>query len=141
MIYGMQIRIMPMRGLWLGSDADEVLEAAIATEPNNPRPQFAAGVNVLYKPSSFGGGASKAVPRLQRAVALYAAAAKSGVDGACWGADDASLALARAKLKLGDRVAAIAIVESVLARTPDRRSAQRLLAAIRRAAAKAEAGR
>jgi len=113
-----------------------------AADPNNPRPQFAFGINVLYKPSSFGGGAGKAVPRLQRAVTLYSGASATGTaDGACWGADDASLALARAKLKLGDRVAAIGLVESVLARTPERRSAQRLLAAIRRAATKGEAGR
>jgi hypothetical protein len=140
LIYGQQIRISPLKGMWLGSDADEALEAAIAAEPNNPRPHLAAGLNVLYKPSGFGGGANKAVSQLQRAVALYAAA-KPAADGACWGADDAALALARAKLKLGDRVAAIALVESVLARTPDRRPAQRLLAGIRRGASKREAGR
>jgi len=90
-------------------------------------------MNLLYKPQRFGGGADKAVARLQRAVDLYA---KSGADGVCWGGDDAALALARARLKLGNRVAAIALVEQVIERSPNHAPARRLLAAIRRSAAK-----
>ncbi len=133
LIYGMQIRISPMKGMWIGDDADEVLEQAMAADPNNPRPQLAYGLNLLYKPKRFGGGADKAVTRLQRAVDLYA---KSGADGTCWGGDDATLALARAKLALGNRVAAIALVEEVLTRTPHHPPARRLMAAMRRNAAK-----
>jgi len=134
LVYGLQIRISPFRGMWLGSSADHAVEDALAAEPNNPRPHFAAGVNLLYKPGSLGGGAEKALAQLQRAVDLYAASAtKNDPDGACWGADDATLALARAKLKMGGRVAAIGLVETVLARSPGSRPAQRLMDAIRRA--------
>jgi hypothetical protein len=141
LIYGLQIRISPIKGMWLGSDADEVLESAAAAEPNNPRPRLAIGINLLYKPGRFGGGADKALGQLQKANELYSAlAARNNTDGACWGGDDATLALARAKLKLGERVAAIALVESVLARSPERKSAQRLLAAIRRSTAKSGVG-
>ncbi|MEA2346092.1 MAG: hypothetical protein QOF63_4261 [Thermoanaerobaculia bacterium] len=127
MIYGMQIRISPIRGIWLGSSADRVLGDAMAAEPNNPRPHLAAGVNLLYKPGSFGGGPDKALVQLQRAVDLYSKAAASAPDAACWGGDDAVLAMARVKLKLGERVAAIALVETVLARSPENRAAQRLM--------------
>jgi tetratricopeptide (TPR) repeat protein len=132
MIYGMQIRISPIRGIWLGSSADRVLEDAMAAEPNNPRPHLAAGVNLLYKPGSFGGGPDKALLQLQRAIDLYnKSAAATAVDSACWGGDDALLSSARAKLKLGERVAAIALVETVLARSPENRPAQRLMNGIR----------
>lgn len=136
MIYGMQIRISPLRGMWLGSDADKALEQATAAEPNNPRPHLAAGINLLYKPGTFGGGPAKAVAELQRASELYSAAAAktNAAEGACWGADDATLALARAKLKLGERVAAIGLVETVMARSPENRAAQRLMNGIRRSA-------
>ncbi|MBV8545762.1 MAG: hypothetical protein JO093_04535 [Acidobacteria bacterium] len=132
MIYGMQIRISPFRGIWLGSSADKVLEDAMAAEPNNPRPHLAAGVNLLYKPGTFGGGPEKALAQLQRAIDLYSrTAATTAADGACWGSDDAVLAMARAKVKLGERVAAIALVETVLARSPGNRPAQRLMNGIR----------
>jgi hypothetical protein len=133
MIYGLQIRISPIRGMWLGAAADRVLEEAMAAEPNNPRPHLAAGVNLLNKPSSFGGGPKGALAQLQQAIKLYsgAAAAKTDADGACWGSDDATLTLARAKLKLGERVAAMALVETVLARSPENRPAQRLMNDIR----------
>ena len=140
LIYGMQIRISPIRGFWLGSSADEVVERALAAEPNNPRPHLALGLNVLFKPGAVGGGADKAVGQLQRAVDLYNASATKS-DGVCWGWDDAVLGLARARLKLGDRVAAIALVESVLARTPDDRPARRLMAAIRHLAEKDGGGK
>jgi tetratricopeptide (TPR) repeat protein len=131
MIYGMQIRISPFRGIWLGSSADHVLEDAMAAEPNNPRPHLAAGVNLLYKPGSFGGGPDKALAQLQRAIDLYSRAAVTTSDSACWGGDDAVLSMARAKLKLGERVAAIALVETVIARSPENRHAQRLMNGIR----------
>jgi hypothetical protein len=131
MIYGMQIRISPFRGIWLGSSADKVLEDAMAAEPNNPRPPLAAGVNLLYKPGSFGGGPDKAVAQLQRAIDLYSRSAATTSDVACWGGDDAVLSMARAKMKLGERVAAIALVESVITRSPENRHAQRLMNGIR----------
>ena len=139
LIYGMQIRMSPWRGIWLGSAADKALEHALTADPNNPRPHLAAGINLLYKPSGVGGGADKAVSQLQKAVDLYPAAIakSSAADTACWGTDDATLALARARMKNGDRVAAISLVEGVLARSPENRNARRLMDAIRRSAEKA----
>ncbi len=56
-----------------GAESSDNMEAAMAQDPNNPRPYFLKGQNLKYTPEQFGGGCKTAKPVLQTALEKFAA--------------------------------------------------------------------
>lgn len=55
------------RGMKYSMLSSQLLEKAIALNPNNPRPYIIKGMNVLYTPAAFGGGKDNAKPLFEMA--------------------------------------------------------------------------
>ena len=67
-----RIMVDPMaRGWQFGKIAYDCVNEASTLDPENPRPYCFKGTNLFYTPESFGGGAKKAKPFLEKALLKY----------------------------------------------------------------------
>jgi tetratricopeptide (TPR) repeat protein len=65
--YGRKIGFHPMSGIYLGPRAGAAIGKALQLEPENPRVNLLAGINMIFTPKMFGGGKDKARLYLKRA--------------------------------------------------------------------------
>jgi tetratricopeptide (TPR) repeat protein len=104
-LQGLWIAFEPSQMMALGAAMEETMARASTLAPRNPRVQLLRAIHTLHKPDFVGGGAARAQPEFDRAIALYATA--SAADSAlAWGAADASLWAGRCAMTLGDTAAA-----------------------------------
>lgn len=119
-VMGLSIMVSPMRGMTVGGDIEELEGRAKALAPDNPRIALMEGINTLNKPGFVGGGAKKAMPELERAIALFdalnAPADSTAID---WGHDDAYTWAGRAAAKLKQTDEARAYYQKALEINPD----------------------
>src|SRR5262249_60932942 len=54
----------------LGPEAQELLEAAVRLEPNNPRVLLEHGINTFHVPAEYGGSAERGEAQLRQSLAL-----------------------------------------------------------------------
>ncbi len=99
-VMGLSIMVAPMRGMTVGNEIGDLQNQARALAPDNPRVALMEGINTMNKPGFVGGGAKKALPQLERAIALFAKAAPSDSTAIDWGYDDAYTWAGRAAAKL-----------------------------------------
>lgn len=59
------------RYMQYGQESNGQMQAAMAQDPNNPRPYFLKGQGLKYTPEQFGGGCKTALPELQTALSKY----------------------------------------------------------------------
>jgi len=72
MILQSRLQIDPMnRYMKYGAEMNSHLQKAMALEPANPRPDYLLGLNLLYTPEAFGGGAKVAKPMLEGALQKF----------------------------------------------------------------------
>lgn len=102
----------------LGPQSMVLMQKAVKLGPANPRVQMLSGMQTLFTPAQFGGGAQPALPILTQAVTLFESDKPSGALAPAWGADDASVWLAQAQIALGDTTAARASLDKALAINP-----------------------
>lgn len=116
-IMGQRIGEKPMRGMTLGSKSSSLLKKAARLAPNNPRVALQQGVSHFHTPSMWGGGLDKAMPELERAVALFAQR-PSDEPWPNWGQLDALAWLGQALARQGKTSEARAIYQQALAINP-----------------------
>jgi tetratricopeptide (TPR) repeat protein len=68
-LLGMRIGLHPMSAMSLSPKAQACFARARELEPGNPRVRLFEAIHTLHTPSFFGGGAKKALPLFQEAVA------------------------------------------------------------------------
>jgi hypothetical protein len=85
------------RYMTYGAKMGEALANAKKADPNNPRAYYLDGVGVLNTPTQFGGGAAKAKPILEKAVALYGTFKPATPMHPTWGQKEAESNLAKCK--------------------------------------------
>lgn len=68
--YGQMMGLNPMRGMTLGSDADEAMEQAKELAPKNPRVWIIDGTSDFFAPSMFGGDKERALRKFKNAARL-----------------------------------------------------------------------
>ena len=67
-----RIMVDPMaRAFMYGKQAYDFSQTAMTLDPNNPRPHANKGQGTFYTPDTFGGGALKAKPHLEKALERY----------------------------------------------------------------------
>ena len=71
MLYQARIQVSFTRGMKYSGMASEAIEKAIVMNPANPRAHYMQAQNIFYTPAMFGGGAEKALPHYQKALALF----------------------------------------------------------------------
>ena len=117
--YGTALALAPWyRRPGLGRRASEALHRAVQQDSLNPRVWLFLGIQAFYTPRLFGGGAEKALQRLDRALALYR---QLSVDPFWhrWGEDLALFYRARALMRLGHEADARQALNTCLQRYPD----------------------
>jgi tetratricopeptide (TPR) repeat protein len=99
-LLGLAIGLAPMSAMSVGSEISELYGQARGIAPENPRVALMEGVNTYSKPGFVGGGAKKALPQLERAIALFATSPAGDSTSIDWGHDDAHIWAGRAAAKL-----------------------------------------
>jgi tetratricopeptide (TPR) repeat protein len=117
-LMGLSISMSPMKAMSIGSEIAGIEGQALGIAPENPRVALMQGVNTYNKPGFVGGGAKKALPQLERAITLFAAATPGDSTSIDWGYDDAHVWAGRAAVKLKDWNAARAHYEKALEINP-----------------------
>ena len=103
----------------IGPQMEGLYGQARGLAPNSPRVAFLDALNTMHKPTFFGGGTDKAMPKFVQAIALFDSSATSGGMAPNWGRDDANLWAGRAAAKLGDNTRARRYYDAALTANPD----------------------
>ena len=97
-LQGLSIQFAGGSGMSLGPQMASTMGRAVGMAPDDPRIQLLDGINTLHTPSFFGGGAEKALRKLNRALELFAQQPSDSAS-AGWGHDDAHAWAGRAEAK------------------------------------------
>ena len=100
-VLGIKIAKSPMRGMVLGRRSSQLIDRAIALEPENPRILMQQGVAKFNTPAMFGGSTKQAETLLRRALALFEHE-PADRPWPNWGRFDAHVWLGQALVKRGD---------------------------------------
>ena len=89
LLYEGRIQVDPIsRGMNFSMKATEALNKAKEYNPDNPRAYYLLGMNVLYTPESFGGGAKAACPLFKVAADKFGKAASESALSPAWGGEE-----------------------------------------------------
>ncbi|MEM1123107.1 MAG: tetratricopeptide repeat protein [Bacteroidota bacterium] len=73
-VYGMQIGLSPMKGMYLGGKSSKAAEKGVELDPDNGFTNFVIGNNLFYTPAMWGGDTKKGIEHLEKAKGIYEAA-------------------------------------------------------------------
>lgn len=118
-LQGLWIGFNPTAAMMLGMEMEESMGRAEALAPTSPRVVLLKGMNTLHKPAFVGGGADKAMPLFERAIALAAQEATADPAATHWGHDDVHVWAGRCAEKLGKLEMAVTHYRHALEVTPD----------------------
>src|SRR5262249_44307116 len=102
----------------LGPEAQELLEAAVRLEPNNPRVLLEHGINTFHVPAEYGGSAEKAEALLRQSLAMFERE-PVGRPWPNWGRFDAHVWLGQVLVARGDKQGARAEYDQALKIIPN----------------------
>ena len=117
-LQGLSISFNPALGMTLGGEMDEAYGRAEGLDAKNPRVALLKAMNTMHKPEFVGGGAKRAMPQFEKAIALFDADGASA-NSFDWGRTDARIWAGRCQLKLGDARKAKTYYEQALATDAD----------------------
>ena len=101
-LQGMAIQFNGAAGITLAPQMVGNMAHAVEMAPADPRIRLLDGIDTFHMPSFFGGGADKALEKLKKAHALYAAESVADSTAPDWGRDDAFVWAGRCAMKLED---------------------------------------
>jgi len=117
-LQGLSVTFNPALGMSLGGEMDESYGRAQGIDAKNPRVALLKAINTMHKPEFVGGGAKRAMPQFEKAIALFDADG-ANANGFDWGRTDARIWAGRCQLKLGDASKAKTYYEQALATDAD----------------------
>jgi tetratricopeptide (TPR) repeat protein len=100
-LQGLSLAYAPMAMMSLGPEIAEGNDRARGMAPDNPRVLLLVGIGTLHKPAFAGGGADKAKPLFERAIARFEAA-PADTGAMAWGRVDAYVWAGRCQALLKD---------------------------------------
>jgi tetratricopeptide (TPR) repeat protein len=131
--YGASSRYHFVSAAWRGLEAGRQMAVAIRQAPDNPWVVFQDGVSDYETPMMFGGNKKRAMDKLRRAAALFAASRPPGSAQPVWGEAEAWLYIGRTYQALGETEAARGALLTGLAMAPDSREIRDALARLQQA--------
>ena len=87
-VYGRQISLSPIKGIYLGPKAKSVLGKAEQLAPGNPRVVLSSAISYLMTPRLVGGNKTKAMAGFRRAAKLFARETPADPIHPVWGHSD-----------------------------------------------------
>ena len=118
-VYGRQISLSGIKGMFLGPKSGNLLKKAEQLAPDNPRVVLSAAISDFNTPKMWGGSKERAVEGFQRAAYLFAQEKPTDPIHPVWGHSEAYTWLGIAYLDRGERDAARAAFEKALEIDPD----------------------
>ncbi|GAA0721119.1 CIA30 family protein [Dokdonella soli] len=119
LVYGAEIGLHPIKGMWLGPKASAALERARKTAPGNPRVQLFLGISSYMTPSTFGGDRKRAHEEFAAALSAFDTFKSTGQVHADWGRARAHAWLGAALADDGDASGARREYAAALTEAPD----------------------
>ena len=126
-VYGRQISLSPIKGIYLGPKARSVLGKAEHLAHANPRVVLSSAMSYLMTPRLVGGNKAKAMAGFRRAANLFAREKPVDPIRPVWGHSDTYIWMGVAYLERRDRDAAREAFKKALEIDPDSRWAREML--------------
>ena len=126
-VYGRQISLSPIKGIYLGPKAKSVLGRAEQLAHANPRVVLSSAMSYLMTPRLVGGNKVKAMAGFRRAANLFAREKPVDPIRPVWGHSDTYIWMGVAYLERRDRDAAREAFKKALEIDPDSRWAREML--------------
>lgn len=126
-VYGRQISLSPIKGIYLGPKSKSILRKAERLAPDNPRVVLSSAISYLMTPRFFGGNSEKAMTGFRRAAKLFAREKPADPIHPVWGHSDTYTWKGIAYLERDKRDAAREAFEKALEIDPDNRWAREML--------------
>lgn len=117
-LQGLSLGFNPGAAMMLGPEMEQAMGRAEALSPASPRVALFKAMNTLHKPGFVGGGAEKAAPQFEHAVALAAAESVDDSTALVWGHDDVHVWAGRCAEKRGRLDEAVTQYREALAINP-----------------------
>ena len=70
-VYGMQIGLSPMKGMYLGSKSARAVKKGIELAPDNAFTNYIMGIYLLHTPALFGGDVAESLAYFEKAKRIY----------------------------------------------------------------------
>jgi tetratricopeptide (TPR) repeat protein len=96
-VYQARISVDGSRAMQYSANARNILERALAANPENPRALFLNGQNIFYTPEAFGGGSKNAVPWFEKSTHHFQTNQPSSPIDPSWGEQAAQAMLEQCK--------------------------------------------
>lgn len=129
-VYGRQISLSPIKGIYLGPKAKSVLRKAEHLAPGNPRVVLSSAISFLFTPRLVGGNQTKAMTGFRRAAKLFARENPADPIHPIWGHSETYIWMGIAHLEMKDLDAARKAFEKALEVDQDNRWASELLSGV-----------
>ena len=126
-VYGRQISLSPIKGIFLGPKAKSVLRKAEQLAPGNPRVVLSSAISYLMTPRLVGGNKTKAMAGFRRATKLFAREKPADPIHPVWGHSETYIWMGIAHLERNEREAAREAFARTLEIDPDNRWAREML--------------
>lgn len=118
-VYGLEIALHPLKGMWLGRRISEQMDHAIELARHDPRVMLLRASNDYYKPAAFGGNKPRALLEFGQAIAQFKKYAPPDPRAPTWGEAEAYAMRASGEAAGGDIAAARRDYQAALAIAPD----------------------
>ncbi|MGH8146157.1 MAG: hypothetical protein ACREPY_07470 [Rhodanobacteraceae bacterium] len=127
-VYGLEIGMHPIKGMWLGSRLGKQMRRAGALAPRNPRVTLIRAISDAYTPSAFGGSKTRAMREFGMAIEQFATYQPSNALAPTWGRAGAHALRGDAEVAAGQTAAAVRDYQAALALAPDYAAVKKALA-------------
>jgi tetratricopeptide (TPR) repeat protein len=118
-LLGLSLQLDPSTMMSVGPEIEAHMQRALTMAPENPRVVLLDAIGTLHKPEFGGGGAARALPKFEKAQALFDARTEDDPLAPAWGRFEAYAWAGRSAAKLGDREAARGFYARALEIQPD----------------------
>ena len=118
-VYGRQISLSGIKGMFLGPKSGNLLKKAEQLAPDNPRVVLSAAISAFNTPKMWGGSKERAMEGFQRAAELFAREKPTAPIHPVWGHSETYAWLGIAYLDKDERGAAQVAFEKALEIDPD----------------------
>lgn len=117
-LLGTKIGLKPEEAMFIGMEIDRYFSTALEKDPENPRVNLLKGIDLLYTPEQFGGGAKNALKYLERSISLFEKKKIEDPLKPSWGKEEAYTYLGMAWQRMNEKEKAYEALKKALEINP-----------------------